>query len=759
MVVVKGIARRIWAFGVLVSVLLFSRAATATMIGDITFTDAALKTCLTSAGFTDADDVSSVIRLTCHDLGITSIDGLQYFTSLETLDLFGNDVTDLTPIAGLTSLHTLYLSYDKIVDISPIAGLVNLQDLSLDSNDIQDVSALAGLTKLQYLGIRYNKISDVSVLSNLTALKSASVGGNQISDLSSLGDLPNLTQVIAYDNHLTQLPTWNNIGNLSTVDITNNAITDFSGLSSWPSTITVYSDIDRPVISSLSLTPNPLDVGDNGANLSVNLTFSPALTGNYIYLGLTDASNTQLVKFMDYYTGDPMDVGMSAYATKDNWHLEYLSVGSYQYNDFALAQFGANEVTVSGPQSSDTTPPTVTGIAISATPGADITNAPSIINVNITAADDYAGVANQCLAVATMADPAGNNMFLGCLHTGDTSLRTFAIGPQAVGTWHINKVHLVDKVGNIRDYTEDQLKAAGLSTTFEVTGNPVAAAQPLGVWPDTSALPDPSPAKPYYEFDVTATSYVGITLDGNINQREMTIYDSAGNVVGYANTVYVQQLDAGHYRMFATHTSATSEAYTLSFYGPISNVVKDTDGDGTIDTKDSDIDGDGIPNTIETTQGLDPYSPDGLIDPDGDGFTTLQEVVAGTDWNDVNSAPALQSIDVDGDGTVQALSDGTLILRHMFGFTGSNLVDGAVPSTCCTRSNAEIESDLQGLTADLDVDGNGQTDPLTDGLLLMRSLMGFSGASLVINATAADCTRCTPEFVQTYTALLSLPQT
>jgi hypothetical protein len=40
------------------------------------------------------------------------------------------------------------------------------------------------------------------------------------------------------------------------------------------------------------------------------------------------------------------------------------------------------------------------------------------------------------------------------------------------------------------------------------------------------------------------------------------------------------------------------------------------------------------------------------------------------------------------------------------------------------------------------VDGNGTPDPLTDGLLFLRYLFGFTGTTLTDGATAMNCSRC-----------------
>jgi hypothetical protein len=55
----------------------------------------------------------------------------------------------------------------------------------------------------------------------------------------------------------------------------------------------------------------------------------------------------------------------------------------------------------------------------------------------------------------------------------------------------------------------------------------------------------------------------------------------------------------------------------------------------------------------------------------------------------------------------------------------------------------------------LDVDGNGGAPgPLTDGLLILRYLFGFRGATLVTGAVGGGCTRCTATPIESYLAAL-----
>jgi hypothetical protein len=50
----------------------------------------------------------------------------------------------------------------------------------------------------------------------------------------------------------------------------------------------------------------------------------------------------------------------------------------------------------------------------------------------------------------------------------------------------------------------------------------------------------------------------------------------------------------------------------------------------------------------------------------------------------------------------------------------------------------------------LDIDANGAVAPLTDGLLVLRFLFGFTNATLTTGAVAQDCTRCDAASIEGY---------
>jgi hypothetical protein len=110
------------------------------------------------------------------------------------------------------------------------------------------------------------------------------------------------------------------------------------------------------------------------------------------------------------------------------------------------------------------------------------------------------------------------------------------------------------------------------------------------------------------------------------------------------------------------------------------------------------------------------------------------------------------TLDVDADGALGALTDGLLVLRWLFGFTGTTLTTGAVGGACERCDAATILPYLTGLGSILDIDDDGALTPLTDGLLVLRWLFGFTGATLINSAVGGGCERCDAPAIETYLA-------
>jgi len=117
------------------------------------------------------------------------------------------------------------------------------------------------------------------------------------------------------------------------------------------------------------------------------------------------------------------------------------------------------------------------------------------------------------------------------------------------------------------------------------------------------------------------------------------------------------------------------------------------------------------------------------------------------------AAGSVTTLDVDlstADATYDALTDGLLIVRHLRGLSGADLTNGALGGTATRTTPEAISAYLADIAPLLDVDGNGQVDALTDGVLIMRRLFGVSGDALIDGALGPGATRITPAQIQSH---------
>ena len=106
--------------------------------------------------------------------------------------------------------------------------------------------------------------------------------------------------------------------------------------------------------------------------------------------------------------------------------------------------------------------------------------------------------------------------------------------------------------------------------------------------------------------------------------------------------------------------------------------------------------------------------------------------------------------DVDGNGVDDALTDGLLVLRHEFGLTGETLTAGALAPDATVTSPEGIANFINQRASVFDLDGNGSLDALTDGLLLLRHLFGLSGDAMINGVIGFGATRTSYDQIKSH---------
>lgn len=113
------------------------------------------------------------------------------------------------------------------------------------------------------------------------------------------------------------------------------------------------------------------------------------------------------------------------------------------------------------------------------------------------------------------------------------------------------------------------------------------------------------------------------------------------------------------------------------------------------------------------------------------------------------SSQAPLSWDMDANGAVDALTDGLLVLRYLFELRGDALVSSAVASDS-QLSTEEISARIDTNITIADIDGNGENDALTDGLLVLRYLFELRNDALTAEAIGVGATRTDPNDIGAY---------
>src|SRR5207249_4999425 len=111
-------------------------------------------------------------------------------------------------------------------------------------------------------------------------------------------------------------------------------------------------------------------------------------------------------------------------------------------------------------------------------------------------------------------------------------------------------------------------------------------------------------------------------------------------------------------------------------------------------------------------------------------------------------------LDIDNNGEYDALTDGLILIRYLFGLSGNSMTASAIGQNARRTDPGEILAYLQAGALVFDVDGNGQIDALTDGLLVLRYLFGIRGNALINNAIGTGATRSSPTDIENYIQLL-----
>lgn len=162
------------------------------------------------------------------------------------------------------------------------------------------------------------------------------------------------------------------------------------------------------------------------------------------------------------------------------------------------------------------------------------------------------------------------------------------------------------------------------------------------------------------------------------------------------------------------------------------------------------------PQTISITGVLDD-----LVDGSSETILTVSVVVessdpafatVGSQQLTVTTLDNDQHGDIDADDGHNTLTDGILLVRYLAGFSNQTLTEGAINPEGRRTDPTSIANFLAAGIDQYDIDGDGDVRTLTDGILYLRYLAGFRGPTLIDQAISPTGTRTTSQQVEAWLA-------
>ncbi|MBN2441054.1 MAG: CotH kinase family protein [Spirochaetales bacterium] len=188
----------------------------------------------------------SLLDIDCSYNALISLDPLSQNPSLMTLNAAGNNINDISVVAGF-SLIELDISENNISDIAPLSGMTFLTTLSIDHNDIVDYTPLAGLLRLTTLSASCTSLRELRHLYGNYSLRHLTVKNAGLKNLSGLDYLSCLSTLDISCNFIKNIHGLSVMQSMKELNLDNNRVRDISCL------------IGLGCLEDVQLTGNPLN--------------------------------------------------------------------------------------------------------------------------------------------------------------------------------------------------------------------------------------------------------------------------------------------------------------------------------------------------------------------------------------------------------------------------------------------------------------------------------------------------------------------
>jgi hypothetical protein len=170
--------------------------------------DMVLHVCIVQAMREEKTQTPSTLKsLTCEGRSISDLSALRPLTSLEELDLSGNEFTSLAPLEGLRGLRVITLDGNKALSsLDGLQGLTQLETLNVHCAGLVEIDAVQEIRSLQHLDVSCNKLSNLSAITDLDLLHTLKIDDNpNLTDIRPAANKPLLEVITMYHSPISDI--------------------------------------------------------------------------------------------------------------------------------------------------------------------------------------------------------------------------------------------------------------------------------------------------------------------------------------------------------------------------------------------------------------------------------------------------------------------------------------------------------------------------------------------------------------------------